>query len=237
MPMVLGSALLPRYRMGVIEANQPLPIRSMQRERVIDPVWLSADVGTRVTTNRTQWPPSGSTTSTSPSRSRSMSRAGSRRTATRLCYHTEATFGKWVSTGKRPLIGPAPSDVLAGVESSRAPELETEGLHVPDTSAVAPGALQNCYWRLRNRPRPPKLLVGGSIPSGPANFSQRLDNRGLPAIVWVSSEHEYADKTPAGHCKTCLPLPQPSTVKPTARYAAIDGLGRGTVEANCEVSQ
>src|SRR6266852_5551855 len=55
------------------------------------PCGLSADTGTRVTTNRTQWPPSGSTTRTCPSRSRSTSRVGSRGAATQYCYHTEAT--------------------------------------------------------------------------------------------------------------------------------------------------
>src|SRR6266436_3232584 len=55
------------------------------------PCGFSGDTGTRVTTNRTQWPPSGSTTRTCPSRSRSTSRIGSRGSVTTYGYHTEAT--------------------------------------------------------------------------------------------------------------------------------------------------
>src|SRR5215469_704318 len=55
------------------------------------PYGFSAETGTRVTTNRTQWPPSGSTTRTCPSRSRSTSRVGSRGSVTVYSYHTEAT--------------------------------------------------------------------------------------------------------------------------------------------------
>src|SRR5487761_118126 len=55
------------------------------------PCGFSGDTGTRVTTNRTQWPPSGSTTRTCPSRSRSTSRVRSRGSVTAYSYHTEAT--------------------------------------------------------------------------------------------------------------------------------------------------
>ena len=34
------AALLPRHRMGVIEADQPLAVWAMQRQRVIEPVWF-----------------------------------------------------------------------------------------------------------------------------------------------------------------------------------------------------
>ena len=33
-------ALLARYRMGVVEANKPLAIRSVQRQRIVQPVRL-----------------------------------------------------------------------------------------------------------------------------------------------------------------------------------------------------
>src|SRR5437899_1780595 len=58
------------------------------------PCGFAGDTGTRVTTNRTQCPPAGSTTSTCPSRSRSTSRTGSRGSAILggQGYHTEATF-------------------------------------------------------------------------------------------------------------------------------------------------
>jgi len=51
---------------------------------------------------------------------------------------------------------------------------------------------------------------------------------GLPVIAWVSGEHEYENKTPAGHLQNMsLPLARPSMGKPTARCAALDSLGRG----------
>ena len=55
------------------------------------PCGFSGDTGTSVTTNRTQCPPSGSTTSTCPSRSRRTSRVGSRGRVTTYSYLTEAT--------------------------------------------------------------------------------------------------------------------------------------------------
>ena len=58
------AAFLPRHRMGVVEAGEPLAGRPVQRQRVIQPARLLWDIGNRVATNRTQWPPSGSTTST-----------------------------------------------------------------------------------------------------------------------------------------------------------------------------
>ena len=34
------AALLPRHRMGIVEAGQPLAIRTVQRQRIIQPVRL-----------------------------------------------------------------------------------------------------------------------------------------------------------------------------------------------------
>ena len=34
------AALLPCHSMGVVEADQPLAIRAVQRERVVDAMWL-----------------------------------------------------------------------------------------------------------------------------------------------------------------------------------------------------
>jgi hypothetical protein len=40
-PMVLRlPALAPRHRVGIVEADQPLAVRSMQRERIIEAVWF-----------------------------------------------------------------------------------------------------------------------------------------------------------------------------------------------------
>jgi len=43
----------------------------------------------------------------------------------------------------------------------------------------------------------------------------------------VSNEHEYGNKTPAGRSKTIFPALAAVNGKPSARCAAIDGLGRG----------
>ena len=40
--------------MGVVEANQPLAIRSMQGQRIIEPMRLLLRYGTRLTLNWTQ---------------------------------------------------------------------------------------------------------------------------------------------------------------------------------------
>src|SRR5207248_7897087 len=91
--MVLRLAtLLSRHGMSVVEADQPLAIRAVQRERVVDAVWLLR----RRRHPRHDEPdpvagPSGSTTRTCPSRSRSPSRVGSRGSVTAYSYHTEAT--------------------------------------------------------------------------------------------------------------------------------------------------
>jgi hypothetical protein len=60
------------------------------------------------------------------------------------------------------LVGTA-RDHRAGVA------LETKGLHRQDRPIVARKALQNHGGRVGLRPGTPKPLVGGSIPSGPAN--------------------------------------------------------------------
>src|SRR5450759_4313112 len=52
------------------------------------------ELHTRVTTNRTQWPPAGSTTKTCPSRSRSTSRVGSRGSIVTQCYQIKITISK-----------------------------------------------------------------------------------------------------------------------------------------------
>jgi hypothetical protein len=55
MPVILRlTAALLRNGMRVVEPDQSLAIRSVQRERVIDAVRFPGDRGTRVTMNLTQ---------------------------------------------------------------------------------------------------------------------------------------------------------------------------------------
>src|SRR5258708_35554429 len=55
------------------------------------PCGFCGNTGPRDTTKPTQWPPSGSTTSTCPSRSSSTSRVGSRGSVTAESYQIEVT--------------------------------------------------------------------------------------------------------------------------------------------------
>ena len=58
----------------IVETDQPLSVRRMQRQRIADAMRAFSDGGTRFTTNLTQCLPAGSTTSTTPSSARRSSK-------------------------------------------------------------------------------------------------------------------------------------------------------------------
>jgi hypothetical protein len=63
--MVLRLAtLLPADRMSIIESDQPFALRSVQRQSIIEAVRLLRRHRYPRHDERTQWPPSGSTTKT-----------------------------------------------------------------------------------------------------------------------------------------------------------------------------
>lgn len=48
------ASILASHRMGIVEPDESLTIRTVQRERIVNAMRFLEDTGTRVTTNLTQ---------------------------------------------------------------------------------------------------------------------------------------------------------------------------------------
>ena len=73
----------------------------------------------------------------------------------------------------------------------------------------------------------PRSLEKLTHDSAPLATRDSLSFSGRPAIVWAKANMGTKAKRLPVICKTTLPLPRRSTVKPVACCAAVDGLGRG----------
>ena len=103
-------------RMSIVESHEPLAVGSVKRQRVVEPVQsCSGNRGTRRTTNWTQCPPDGSTTSTCPSRSSSTSKVRSRGGGARQSYHTTITRSSLL---RHPVHAHVPTSPNCGLDGS-----------------------------------------------------------------------------------------------------------------------
>src|SRR5579883_102204 len=150
------------------------------------PCGFSGDTGTRVTTNRTQWPPSGSTTRTCPSRSRSTSRVGSRGSVTVYSYHNEATHAsesdspllRWrMAVGPLNSLKKVPLPSSAGWERKARNPKPTNHLRAPDGVAF-PLPSNFRRWRItRKQHRMAQIALISLVnsqkaPAGPSGESR-----------------------------------------------------------------